>query len=261
MKPREAALSLLKYAVSVTGLIVLTMLFAGAANQACWAQAGLEEAIQLKQTHYFLGDNVVTAAKDAVRIENTGRFRFILVSKAPDWRVTVYRNDDKTYFSEDLKEFEDTALTSEFLMSHRPRFEKDKVFRKTPMQIDGFTVLRMTNPVQAHKYMPLKPGSAQQVELVIYSAYKMTTFGGLPIEQTGRSSGKDFISGEGKDRPRVYLSTSAIKTVKVPPEFFQPPKGFKKAASLREVVAGNDTRAESKDAQELFETGRDKSSK
>ena len=66
--------------------------------------------------------------------------------------------------------------------------------------------------------------------------------------------------GEEKEQCTKYLDTSAIRAVKVAPEIFDMPANYKRATSLREVVAGSDTREESVDAQELFNSGRNPAS-
>src|ERR1700678_1498131 len=116
MRRNPTAIALVSRASLILGLIACSCLFSGGA--ACALE---KRAIQMEQEHYFLGTAVVTAAKDAVRIENTGRLKYIVVAKAPDWRINIFRNDDKTYFSESLREFQDTGLVSDFLVSRRER--------------------------------------------------------------------------------------------------------------------------------------------
>jgi high-affinity nickel-transport protein len=216
-----------------------------------------QDAIQLKQSHYFLGDDLITAAKDAIRIENTGRFGFIVVASAPDWRVSIFRHDDKSYFSENLKLFEDTGLVSEFLVSRREHYLDPATYRKALMKFLGYSAIRMTKPGHCVKYLPLEKGTAQQVEQIVHATYKLSTCGGLPVEDIGTSGTRDFISGQGKSHREVYLSTSSIKPVKVSSDIFTLPKNYTLAKSVREVMSGSNSRKESVDAQELFETGRE----
>ncbi len=124
-------------------------------------------AIQLKQMHYFLGPHLVTVAKDAVRVENTGRFKYIVVAKAPDWRINIFRNDDKTYFSESLQEFEETGLVSDFIVSRRSHFQNPKMLIKSSMVFLGRPIIRLTRNQSAYKrFTPGKKASLPQVELV-----------------------------------------------------------------------------------------------
>jgi hypothetical protein len=255
MRQKPTVLALVSRASLVSGLVVVSSFVSA------FAACALEKrAIQMKQEHYFLGTAVVTAAKDGVRIENTG-FKYIVVAKAPDWRVNIFRNDDKTYFSESLREFQDTGLVSDFLVSRREHYLPQGA-RSSPVNFLGHPAIRVTTFDRTVKYLPLDKETAQQVELVIYSTYKLYTCGGLPVEVIGTGETRDFISGvNNKGRRTTYLKTSTISSVNVSPEFFVVPKNYTKEKSVREVMAGADTRKESVDAQDLFETGRNKNQK
>jgi hypothetical protein len=229
------------------------------AGPACSQQ---QQAIQLMQEHYFFGKSRVTAARDAVRIENIGRFKYVVVARAPDWRINIFRADDKTYFSESLQQFEETGLVSGFLVGRRNRYESAETSRKSSIKLFGRPAVRVTGRGRCLKYLPLDKETAQQVEVVIYSTYKLPTSGGLPVEVTGTGDHVDWVSGSNdRGRHEIYLSTSAISTVNVSSDIFDLPKNYTKARSIREVVAGSNTREESVDAQELFEMGRNKKSK
>ena len=80
------------------------------------------KALQLKQSHYFFGNVEITATKTAIRMEDTGSWKFVLVSKAPDWQVTVFRNDDKLYFTCPLKTFLDGGMVSQMLVGKKSQF-------------------------------------------------------------------------------------------------------------------------------------------
>jgi hypothetical protein len=215
-----------------------------------------ERAVELKQTHYFLGTHDVFVAKDAVRMENLSGFRYIIVSRAPDWRINVFRNDDKTYFSESLAEYAETGLVSDFLVSRRNHFLDPQKYIQTPILFLGRKAMSANGNGHAYKYLPAEKGTPTQIDLIIHSTYKLSTWGGLPLEETGVSNTYDHFFGQKKNHHQVYLQTSAIKTVSVSPDFFDMPKNFIRAKSLREVISGEESRAESVDAQELFNIGK-----
>jgi hypothetical protein len=48
----------------------------------------------IKQRHHSSGDLQLCFTSDALRIDKTN-FGYVLISKAPDWTVYVFRNDDK----------------------------------------------------------------------------------------------------------------------------------------------------------------------
>ena len=221
--------------------------------------ADQKHAIQLKQSHYFLGDHLVTVAKDAIRIENIGRFKFVVVARAPDWRINIFRNDDKTYFSESLQEFEESGLVSDFLVSRREHILDPREFRSSPINFLGLPAVRVTGRQRTLKYLPIEKGASHEVDWIIYSAYKLPTDGGVPLEATDTVTTSDWIAGGGsKGKREIHLSTSSINQVTVAAEIFALPKNYSRAKSIREVVAGSDVRKESVDAQDLFNSGRGK---
>lgn len=64
-------------------------------------------------------DNTIYLTDEAVRIKNnTGNF--ILVAKAPDWKVTCFRTDRKVYWQSDLKRFTGVMLLNACVPPHDP---------------------------------------------------------------------------------------------------------------------------------------------
>lgn len=97
-----------------------------------------------------------------------------------------------------------------------------------------------------------------EIDLILHSTYKLSTWGGLPLEEIGHTDNVDPIFRQKENTYPVYLKTSAIKSVCVSPEIFEMPKDLTRAKSLREVISGAGSREESVDAQELFDTGKSK---
>jgi len=220
--------------------------------------ATTEKAVKLYQTHFFLGKCEMTVARDAFRLDNAGNFKFVVVAKAPDWTVSVYRNDDKTYFSEKLAIFADTGVVSEYLVARKERLIDPRAHIKSEMNLSGFKIVRMTASRQTIKYLPLDRAlnAPPQVESIAHGLYKMPTNGGLPISYSATANTKDFFgAGQGKGSLQVYLDTTKIETVEVAPAYFEVPKGYKKAVSVRSVVSGKHAVEQSEDALETF--GRD----
>ncbi len=216
-----------------------------------------ERALQLKQTHYLFGEFVLTLAKDAVRIENKGRFKFIVTSKAPDWQVYIFRNDDRTYFTESLKEFAETGLVSEFVLSKRDQWTEQSKISCKPTRYFGRCAILAQRKNHMLIYLPLQNISAPQAEKVVYAAHKLPTGGGIPLVFSENGDRIDFIVGGKMGYSRqIYLTTQAITAVDAAPSMFVMPKSFSLVKSVREVVAGSDIRKESRDAQDLFETGK-----
>ncbi len=211
--------------------------------------APLVKAVKFTQSHYFTGPNQLYVAKDAIRLENVGQMRFIVVAKAPDWGVTIFRNDDKSYFSESLKQFEDTGMLSDYLVGKKGRrFDSKPNCRKSTFSFSGFNIVRLTSMQETFKYLPLDQvlNAAPQVESVLFAAYKMPTCGGIPVNYVGIHYDKDFLSGVNERGARqLYFDTTKIENVMVPASMFEMPAGYHKAVSIREVVSGEGSRLES----------------
>jgi len=230
------------------------LLFCGA--EAAYA-APLEKALKFQQSHYFLGKCELTVARQAFRLDNAGNFKFVVVSKAPDWTVNIYRNDDKIYFSESLAEFTETGLLSDFLVTRKNRSVDPKTHRKSDIDFCGFKIVRMSGARQTLKYMPLERalGASRQIEALCYGLYKMPTSGGIPITFTAIADSNDYFSNTNtRGSLQKFFDTSKIEAVEVPPSFFILPRGYKKAVSVRAVVSGKKAVEQSESALETFTT-------
>ena len=212
-----------------------------------------EGALRLNQTHTFMGRCQLTVSAHGIRIENKDKLKFVLVAKAPDWRVTLFRNDDKTYFAQSLKEFQNTGLMSGFVMVDRPRLLRGGEFAKSTFKFCGYDVFRWTSRNSTFKYLPLDK-VAPQVESIVFTAYKVPTNGGLPITYVKAQSGRDYTTGMSEEgHLETLLDTTKIESVADDPKLFLAPSGYKKAKSVGVVFVGAAARNESGDFQNLFE--------
>jgi len=212
----------------------------------------LEAGLRLRQSHDVLGDNILTVAPSGVRLENVGHFKFVLVAKAPDWRVTIYRIDDKLYFAMSLTEFEENGLMSGFLIGYKPRSLDSHQFLARKMTYLNYQIIRMTSSEGSLKYLPLGNYASGPVERIIYMTYKVPTCGGIPLDWSF-VQGRDWVSHTSNGgHLEAYLTTSEIDPVKVSPAIFTPPKYYQRAKSLREVVSGSDVSKKTEDALEIL---------
>lgn len=233
---------------------VLTTMFCLALSGSPVAAAG-EKAIKLTQTHYFFGRCILTIARNGFRMENQGNLKFIVVAGAPDWTVYIFRNDDRSYYSETMKQFYDTGLVSDFLVGRKERsLLLFKDMRKADFDFNGYKAIRLTGARRTFKYLPLSSvlNADPQVEIATYAAYKMPTGGGIPLSFAEISLESDFLSTANTAGSRQeYMSTSKIEAIEVSPGIFTMPKNYKKAQSVRAVVSGETSR---KQSEEAFET-------
>ncbi len=212
------------------------------------------QAIRLNHTHYFMGTQVVTFTPNSLRVDNTAQLGFSLVAKAPDWKVTIFRRDDKTYFTEDLKVFQDTGLLSDLLIGRKERAILDRPLRTSTMMLNGFKIERLTSPWTTMKFMKLDGVASPSIEKILYAMYKLPTNGGIPISYTGTHGTADFITGmQDNGRREMNLDTGKIERVSVTPSFFSVPSGFRRAASIRDVVSGHTNRQKSEAVQIMLD--------
>ncbi len=241
-------------------MIALTLfIMASSNNEALGQPRAAKEtkdiaAIRLSQTHYFMGTQQVTIAPNAVRIDNTAQLGYVLVATAPNWKVTIFRPDDKTYFTEQLKIFQDTGMMSDMIIGRRERNFTDRPFRTTTMMLTGFKVERITSLRSTLKVLKLDGIAAPQIEKILYAAYKLPTNNCIPVAFTATHNNADFITGmQNKGKLEVLLETQKIEKVKVASNYFLPPANLKKAASIRDVVVGHANLKKSEAAEIMIE--------
>jgi hypothetical protein len=215
-----------------------------------------EKILRLVQMHYFLGANELDIAKEAIRIENKGRFRFILVSKAPTWEVTIFRNDDRVYFSESLAKFEAGGVISDLITPTKNRHIGGK---RPPydFHFDTLAARRRVGPGQSIEYLPLKNITSPQVEAVIYATYKIPTEEGIPLHVIDTNMGKDWLTGiDETGHRKIHLKTTAAEFVKIPKGSFVIPNGYRRVATVQEAVSGATARKESEAFEPMFDVGK-----
>ncbi len=222
------------------------------------SKAGVK-GIELKQTHYFLGNMTVLASKDGVRMESKGAWKFVLVAKAPDWKVTAFRDDDKVYYSCSLKEFEEIGLVSQYLIGKKPRAIIEGDDSPTSLVLHGVHTIRRSTPYFVSERLPVGKAAPAQMEAILYGTYRMPTNGGVPLKYT-QVSGKDWMMSGIKQtgqKPQIMLTTSSAKETNVPPNSFSPPRGYALAKSFREVLISKASRDQGGYANEIINPPRE----
>ena len=211
------------------------------------------KALKVYQTHSFLGRGHLTISTNGIRLENVDKLRFILVAKAPDWKVTIFRHDDKTYFAENFSEFEDAGLFSSFVMMMPGMRLTTGGYSRSAFKFSGYDGYLMTSSRTVLKYIPLR-NMPIKLESIIYSAYKTPTNAGLPVTYIQTHSGKDYTTGASREGQReTVLDTSKIEIVADDPKLFEAPRGYKLAKSLVAVLGGTTVGKDSVEFQSLFD--------
>lgn len=232
------------------GLVTIALLFLFASHAIAKPQA-----LQLEQTHNFLGKCQLTVSTTGIRIESKDRLGFVLVSKAPDWQVTVFRNDDKTYFTQSFKSFCESGMISGFIMKPTERIVGSPAKALTTKMLN-MNVNSIVEENCSLKYLKRGVDFAEQSERIIHAAYKIPTNGGIPVYYVKRYDSKDLLSGvQSKYRSETLLNTSKIQVVQCPDNIFNAPTGYKLAKSVLETITGDSTRSSDAAFKELLEMG------
>ncbi len=178
--------------------------------------------------------------------------KYSLVACSPTWKVTVFRDDDKTCKSQSLAQFERTGLVSEFVLKAQGRrLEEGASFKITDTKFEEHKTKHYVGPRSIFECLP---HAEPAVEAIIYATYKMPTNGGIPIRYIKTLRGRDAMSGmDQSGNLRVYLKTKSIANIMVPKTYFEPPLGYRQCKSIQEVTLSKVSRDASGDFDELFE--------
>ncbi|CAN5598148.1 hypothetical protein BH10CYA1_BH10CYA1_11000 [soil metagenome] len=221
------------------------------------AQSGSTvKALELKQSHYFFGNLEIIATKTAIRMEDTGSWKFVLVAKAPDWKVTVFRNDDKLYFTCPLKTFLDGGMVSQMLVGRKAQLFGPGREESAKLIIGGVKARKLSGRYALCEYLPTDTLVAPQVTQIIYETLRMPMNGGICLRFVQAKQGVDWMTGLQDYGQHIMLSTQSGKMVTVQGNIFDAPVGYKKSKSLREVLISTESRESSNDARDLFEIKR-----
>jgi len=246
----------LKFLVSLS-IVFALCIFAVSCSAASPAQSAAKmKVLELKQSHYFFGNLVTLASLTAIRMEDTGSWKFVLVAKAPDWKVTVFRNDDKVYFTCSLKTFVEGGMVSQFLVGKKFQYIEGGDMETLAATIGGVHVKRVSAKFAACEYLPSKTLVSPQAVQILYETLRMPTNGGIALRFVQQKGGTDWMTGLQDYGQHIMLSTQSAKMVTVPVSVFDPPVGYKLSKSLREVLISKESRDSSDDAKDLFEIKR-----
>lgn len=214
-------------------------------------------AVKLVQKHNYWGDMETIVSQQGVRINNKGRWGYCLVAKTPDWKVTVFRDDDKTYYSKDLKQFMQSGIVSDLLVKKQERITPPGGL-VTTRKLGDALVKDIRRQRSEYSYLPLTGIAAPQVESILYESFKVSTNGGIPLRQYKIvQGGVDWMTGlDSAGDERMLLNTRKIERVKVPISIFDAPSGYARSKSVQEVLLSKKGRDASGDFDEMFEIGK-----
>ena len=242
-------------------LLLLNLGFATTGSSTAWGQthgaAKQISAYRLEQTHYILGTIVLTVCPTAIRMSSTGRLRFDLVSSAPEWKVSVFRQDDKVAMTMPLQQFDNVGLMPQFVQSSRARFVSNSAHPYT-FKYFGFEAKRNASRFQRQEFLPIKGLAAPQVERIIFDAYRLPTNGGLLLRYVGTRDSRDFVTGiDERGHLETNLTTQKIKSVTVDQSFFDTPPNYRQVKNIQEVTVGQRGHQDTLDFENIFDRNND----
>ncbi len=174
-------------------------------------------------------DNIIYITDEAVRIKNnTGNF--ILVAKAPDWRVTCFRTEKKVYWQSDLNRFSGVMLlhpSARAGILGQPNFLGQRKYK-------GYDCLcynsRKGSIVYGAKNIKIQPKVAE----LLCRYFAIPSIKEIPLFETTASEEKYqhkewFDAERYKDFfQRTPVTTKSISTKTYDPTDFVIPSGLKK---------------------------------
>jgi hypothetical protein len=212
-------------------------------------------AMEVVQTHSFLGTNDLIVSQVGLRLQNKGRLGFTLVSSAPDWRVTVFREDDKTYYGLTLDQFERTGLWPDIAGMRYERTLGD-VSSAGKIKVLGWPARYVSRYGRRVDYLSIDGSAARQIESIIYAAYKVPTNGGICLQFVKTGDGKDWITGlDQTGQKQTILATQSIKSLVVSRDIFRAPTGYQAVKSMQQVFSSTASRDSTKDMDQIFDEG------
>ena len=207
------------------------------------------KCIELQQTHVYLNKIRILLSPQAVRLEGTGKFRFVVIAHAPKWQVTAFRADDKYSYSQTLNEFCDQGLYSHMVLPQRPNL-LPPVASKSIERLSGLSITRLRWQSVELKILDNAAYAPQQTVKFLHSALRIPTQMRIPVSFEQELSGRDWMTNVSQEGlKREFLNTKAIAIKDFPSSEFEVPKGLRPAKSMTRVVAG--------DARKMEETGVD----
>ena len=212
---------------------------AQAANKPHSVKEKTVSAIVLRQKHIYLGDTSVIVSPTGIRMDGLGKFHFSLVSVAPTWRITVFREDDRISFTQPLNQFCDQGLFSNMVMNQKDRMLGTGA-GKDRGKVSGVTVQQTLWSDGIYQSLNDKKFTPPQIERIFLAAYKLPTDGQIPITYVVRLTGRDWMTNLSEEgQRRAFLTTKKISYEDVPASKFQVPRGLTPTKSVTRIVVGS----------------------
>ncbi len=203
---------------------------------------------RLEQKHYLSGDHVIFLTPISIRVFNK-QIGFQIVSKAPDWKVYAFRDDDKVMREMTRPEFYENQ---EY---HPVNFDTaNRKWTKIGTQSVGGTKVDVFRFGVDEKWLGHLPGISRAAHDLILAYYKLKPSDGLLMKYStdganAQEKGRSFLASEYKGR-LIVVETLRIKEVPYNAADFKVPTGYKKIVATEQIMTSASRR---KEADNVFE--------
>lgn len=213
---------------------------------------GKDMAWVIKQRHHSSGDVQLCFTADALRIDKTN-FGYVLISKAPDWTVYAFRNDDKVM----CKLSKQAYLAEQGFIANGPRVET------FPSLGDAYISSAKTKIYQSishNDWLARFPGVPQEIcDLVMATAfYHSEPASGIvlkSIKHPKLNRRKQVpLSLDSENATGIRLETLKVSREQCKRSDFSIPSGYRNA-KLRTVVTSIASRKEADSIMEQMGLG------
>jgi len=224
-----------------SALSILILFFALQTMQA----ASAENAIRIKQYSEMYGNQELLISKTGCRIQSG--MNYVLISKAPNWNVTVYNPNKNIYSEVPLKGWQGpTGLGMNFVYGARFRFLKETHSQPTtvlnlPAKDITYKSAIIPKDVVKERIQLLPSGGKQVISTNIPLPDQLVTiinkYGRLPEE---KGVPLDFVWLSKNGRPHQFLRTISWTTCTCDSQTFAIPSGAKRIKNTADVVVTKD---------------------
>jgi hypothetical protein len=200
---------------------------------------------KVHQVENLLGNRIVYIGENGIKYVYAKQ-NYTLLYAAPDWRINYFNSDRKSIYSTKLEQWQGKS-------NFRMKLVTGNFFPENPVVIKGLKSVVAGHKVQCYVVKPFDKGhtarkadGATVVETQWDEAEDIALnpqINKLLDATTGQGIGKNLplsisvLLGDGAMKPR--LTTISVEKVKVPADFFEPPKNYRAVSSESEITLGS----------------------
>ncbi len=212
-----------------TALALLSCLVSGQCVQA----TGKKVEWIVEQRHHANGNHIITLTSDAVKIQNKN-YGYKLLSRAPQWDIYAYRDDDKVMFKLSRKAY----FGEQGFDPQRPKVNTNPIVANEDVCRIKTRVFRGPHH---DDYVAEFKGISHEVDDLITAAYKFQEVDGIvlkSVKAVKKRVNKSELLSQYVDEQTTgtRLETLSAKAVPYKAADFEIPANLKKASNLRAVT-------------------------